>query len=110
MRACFLRVGMAGLTLLGAATVAAQGADEPFWPGARYDPAVPTLKQVLGHDPAAEITPPEQFGPYLQGLQRAVPARSRLYEYARSFEGRPLWLMVIGSPERIAIASSRRSG
>ena len=106
MRPCFLFFGIAGLTLLGAATAAAQAPDEPFWPGARYDPAIPTLKQVLGHDPAAEITPPEQFGTYLQALQRAAPTRSRIFEYARSFEGRPLWLMVIGSPNALP-ASTR---
>ena len=72
--------------------------EAPFWPGANYDPAIPTVRQVLGHDPGAEITPPEQMGQYLQALQKAAPTRSRLFEYARSWEGRPLWLMVIGSP------------
>jgi hypothetical protein len=39
---------------------------------------------------------------YLQALAKAAPTRTRLIEYARSWEHRPLWLMVIGSPERIA--------
>ena len=56
---------------------AAQPAEDPFWPGAKYDPAIPTLRQVLGHDPAAEITPPEQVGQYLQALQKAAPTRAR---------------------------------
>jgi hypothetical protein len=75
---------------------------EPIWPGATYDPAIPTLQQVLGHEPGMEITPPDQVGDYLQALAKAAPTRTRVYEYARSWENRPLWLMVIASPERIA--------
>jgi hypothetical protein len=87
--------------LLLASRAAAQS-DEPLWPGAKYDPAIPTLRQVVGHDPGEEITTPDQIGDYLQALAKAAPTRTRLTEYARSWEGRPLWLMVIGSPERIA--------
>jgi hypothetical protein len=90
------------LALVVVPPAAAQQADEPFWPGARYDPAIPTLRQVLGHDPGAEITPPEQIGRYLQALQKAAPTRARLFEYARTWEGRPLWLFVVGSADRIA--------
>src|SRR5687767_11678295 len=81
-------------------SVAAQ--EPPLWPGAKYDPAIPTLKSVLGHDHGEVITPPEGVAQYLQALQKAAPTRSRLIEYARSWEGRPLWLFVIGSPDRIA--------
>ena len=80
----------------------AVGQEAPLWPGAKYDPAIPTLKSVLGHDHGEVITPPEGVAQYLQALQKAAPTRSRLIEYARSWEGRPLWLFVIGSPERIA--------
>jgi len=81
----------------------AAGAQEPaLWPGATYDPAIPTLKQVVGHEPGEVITSPDQIAQYLQALQKAAPTRTRLTEYARSWEGRPLWLLVIGSPDRIA--------
>ncbi len=76
--------------------------DTPFWPGAKYDPGMPTLAQVAGHEPGAEISTPEQIGAYLQALQKAAPTRTRLVEYARTWEGRPLWLLTIGSPERMA--------
>jgi len=76
--------------------------EQPLWPGAKYDPAIPTIKQVLGHDHGEVITPPEGIAQYLQALQKAAPARSRLIEYARTFEGRPLWLFIVGSPDRIA--------
>jgi hypothetical protein len=93
---------LVALVALVAAPALAQPSPEPFWPGVAYDPAIPTLKQVVGHDPGEEITSPEQVGTYLQALAKAAPARTRLTEYARSWEGRPLWLLVVGSAERIA--------
>ena len=47
-----------------------------MWPGAKYDPAIPTLQQVVGHDPGLEITPPDQVGDYLQALAKAAPTRA----------------------------------
>src|SRR5687768_17163450 len=88
-----------GLVLLSAP---AAGQEPPLWPGAKYDPAIPTIKSVLGHDHGEVITPPEGIAQYLQALQKAAPAKSRLIQYATSWEGRPLWLFVIGSPDRIA--------
>ena len=76
--------------------------EPPLWPGAKYDPAIPTIKSVLGHDHGEVITPPEGVAQYLQALQKAAPTKTRLIQYATSYEGRPLWLFVIGSPDRIA--------
>src|SRR5918993_1782829 len=76
--------------------------EAPLWPGAKYDPAIPTIKSVLGHDHGEVITPPEGVAQYLQALQKAAPTKSRLIQYATSWEGRPLWLFIIGSPDRIA--------
>jgi len=97
-----MRSALTALALLLVAAIPARAQDAPFWPGAKYDPAIPTVRQVLGHEPGAEITSPDQVGQYLQALQKAAPSRTRLFEYARSWEGRPLWLMVIGNPDRIA--------
>jgi hypothetical protein len=71
-------------------------------PGSRYDPRIPTLKQVVGHDFGEEITTPEQIAAYFRALNQAAPARTALVEYARSWEGRPLHVFAIGSPDRIA--------
>ena len=70
-------------------------------PGAKYDPTIPTITKVLGHESGEVITPPEEIATYLRALHQAAPDRTRLVEYARSWEGRPLWLFIIGSPERI---------
>ncbi|PHY09782.1 MAG: peptidase M14 [Acidobacterium sp.] len=80
----------------------AHAQEPPLWPGAKYDLAIPTIKQVLGHDHGEVITPPEGIAQYLQALQKAAPTRTRLIEYAKSWEGRPLWLLVVGSVDRIA--------
>ncbi|MBP1636311.1 MAG: Zinc carboxypeptidase, partial [Acidobacteria bacterium] len=71
-------------------------------PGTRYDPKVPTLREVAGHDIGERISSPDEIAAYLKALNAADPARSRLVEYARSWEGRPLHLFVIGSAERLA--------
>jgi hypothetical protein len=101
MRCALITLG-ALVALATGIPAAGQSRDEAFWPGAKYDSAIPTIREVLGYEPGDEIAPPEQVGQYLQALQKAAPTRARLFEYARSWEGRPLWLMVIGSPERIA--------
>src|SRR6185436_6421225 len=76
--------------------------EAPFWPGAKYDPAIPTIKSVLGHDSGEVITTPDGVATYLQALQKAAPTRTRLIEYARTWEGRPLWLFIVGNADRIA--------
>jgi hypothetical protein len=106
-----IRLSLSLCVCLSLATVAsAQPRQEPLWPGAKYDAAIPTLRQVLGHDHGEEITPPDQIGDYLQALSKAAPTRTRLVEYARTWEGRPLWLMVIGSPNRIAKLDQVKAG
>lgn len=71
-------------------------------PGTKYDPKIPTIKQVLGYDHGERITTPENVEKYLRALAEAAPDRARLTEYARSWQGRPLWLFIVGSRERMA--------
>ncbi|HLE60142.1 MAG TPA: M14 family zinc carboxypeptidase, partial [Thermoanaerobaculaceae bacterium] len=70
-------------------------------PRATYDPAVPTLEKVLGFGWGDEITDPDQILEYADALAKGAPARVRLLEYARSLEGRPLVLLIVGSPARL---------
>jgi hypothetical protein len=69
-------------------------------------PQVVVILAVLAGQLAAPapqpISSPEQIHAYLKALAAAVPDRVRLVEYARSWEGRPLHVLVIGSPERLA--------
>jgi Zinc carboxypeptidase len=79
-------------------------------PATVYDAKIPTIKQVLGHDHGDEITSPEGVGMYLKALAAAAPERARLVEYARSWEGRPLWILVVGSADRIARLDTVKAG
>ncbi len=94
------------LICLWPATLAAQG----LWPGTTYDPAVPTLKAVIGHEPGDAITTPEDIGRYLEALTRAAGDRTRLVQYATSWEGRPLHYLIVGSRERMARLDEVRLG
>ena len=80
-----------GLILaLGLQAAAAPAPVQELSPGTHYDASIPTLKHVVGHDFGEEITTPDQIVAYLQALRNAAPDRTRLVEYARSWEGRPL--------------------
>ena len=70
-------------------------------PGTTYDPSIPTLEAVAGHDFGEEITPPSDVVRYFEALAEAAPERTRLIRYAESWEGRPLVMLVIGSAERM---------
>ena len=85
------------LVCLFSTTASAQG----LWPNVTYDPAIPTLKSVVGHDHGDAISTPDQIGRYLDALARAAPDRARLVHYATSWEGRPLHYLVIGSAARL---------
>jgi zinc carboxypeptidase len=83
---------------------------QPLWPGAAYDPKIPTLKSVLGYEFGEEITSPEGLVTYLKALAAAAPDRTRLVQYAKSWEGRPLYLMVIASADRLARLDETKAG
>jgi hypothetical protein len=92
---------LAGLVLALAVQLSA-GQPQELAPGARYDPNIPTLVDVAGHDFGEEISSPEEIAAYLRALATAAPDRTRLVEYARSWQGRPLHVLVIAAPQRIA--------
>ncbi len=71
-------------------------------PNVTYDPSIPTLKSVIGYDPGDAVTTPEEIARYLDALAKAAPDRTRLVQYATSWEGRPLHYLVVGSAQRIA--------
>ncbi len=89
-------------SILLAAMLQVQAAPQELVPGTRYDPSVPTLQDVVGHDFGEEITHPDDIVRYFEALAAAAPDRTLLVRYAESWEGRPLIALVIGSPERMA--------
>ena len=91
--------------MFGALTLAlllqVQASPQELVPGTRYDPAIPTPDQVIGHDFGEEITTPDEVVRYMEALAAAAPERTRLVRYGESWEGRPLVVLVVASPERI---------
>ena len=83
---------------------------QELWPGTRYDAKIPTIKTVLGWDHGEEISSPDAITTYLKALNAAAPDRTRLIEYARTWENRPLHVLVVGSPARIAQLDAIKKG
>ena len=89
-------------SLLFATLIQVPAPTQELAPGTRYDASIPTLEDVVGHDFRQEITHPDEIATYFRALADAAPDRTRLIQYAESWEGRPLHVLVIGSAERIA--------
>ena len=91
-------VGVFVFTLLAlpAATLAQPFLDTP------YSEQIPTLETVIGHAPGEEITTSAETLQYFEALQAAAPDRMTIVQYATSWQGRPLYYAIIGSPENIA--------
>ena len=84
------------------AGIAFAQSDYEFWPGADYDPSIPTIKGVLGYESGERITWHRDTIRYFEALRDAVPERVALFRYAESWEGRELIYAVITSPENMA--------
>ena len=83
--------------------------DFEFFPGVTYDESVPTLESVVGHSWGEEISSHAQMVSYIQTL--ADHSRKvRLREYGRTWEGRPLHLLVVGSERNLARLDEIRAG
>ena len=99
IRKTFFRAALLGAASLFAA--ATPLAAQSFLPG-NFDADIPDLTTVIGHAPGEEITAPADVVTYIEALQAAAPDRVRLVKYAESWEGRPLYYMVIASPANMA--------
>ncbi len=88
-----------GLTLI-AACIATQAAAQTY-PGAEYDAAIPTLKQVSGHDHGEAISSPSDISNYFQALEAAAPDRINIRSYGKTWQGRDLVYAVISSSENM---------
>lgn len=86
------------LTLLAlACSLFAQKKTVEMWPGAQYDPAIPTIKKTLGYEPGERIASHAQLMKYFEALAAAQPNRVKLLEYTKSWEGRKLIIAIIGN-------------
>lgn len=72
-------------------------------PGARYDARIPTLKQVVGHEPGEAISSHEQIGAYLEALAKAAPERTRLWKYGLLIAEAARW----AGKEKVGLLATR---
>ncbi|ANK14014.1 M14 family metallopeptidase [Erythrobacter neustonensis] len=93
--------GLSLIAIAAACHAAAPSAAQSFIEGS-FDRAIPTLTENAGHAPGAKITSPDQTYAYLKALAEAAPDRARLVQYATSWEGRPLYYLVLSAPANIA--------
>lgn len=89
------------LMFLAMFALASPAAAQSFADG-QFNPAIPTLTATVGHAPGARITSPDQAYAYLKALAEAAPDRTRLVQYAVSWEGRPLHYLVLSAPANMA--------
>lgn len=92
------RVGLAVLAVLWLPMTAAAQA----YPQASYDPAIPTLEDVVGHATGEQVSDFAEITEYFQALEAAAPERMDIVPYATSWQGRELFYAVISSPENMA--------
>ncbi len=91
---------LVALLLFLAPAVPGQSKSE-FWPGTKYDPAIPTVEKVLGFEIGTRHPTHAEFVKYFEALQAAAPGRIKVFEYGMTFEGRKLIYAVVGSAENI---------
>jgi hypothetical protein len=81
-----------------------------FWPGAEYDPAIPTLEATVGHAPGERITTHADMLRYLEALEQAAPERFRLVTFGQSWQGRDLVYAIVTSPENLSRVEAIKAG
>ena len=81
---------------------AAIAAQAQAYPDATYDPAVPTLVDVVGHDHGEVITSSADINTFLEALESHASDRMKIETYAESWQGRDLTYAMISSAENMA--------
>lgn len=81
-----------------------------FWPNANYDPAIPTVEDVLGYRAGDRITWHRDAIRYFESLAEAAPNRISVARYAQTWEGRDLIYVVVTSAENMARIDDVKAG
>ncbi len=112
MKSILRRAGMAIIVLASGVIATQLNAQEKFvfWPNANYDPAIPTVEDVLGYSPGERITWHRNAVRYFEALAEAAPERVSVSRYAASWEGRELIYVVVTSAENMARIDDIKTG
>ena len=98
------------VALLSLARMAAAQDDFQFWTDQDYDPAIPSIEQVLGYAPGERITWHRDAIRYFEALADAAPGRVQLVEYGRTWEDRVLIYAVLSAQENLARIEDIKAG
>ncbi|MBV2128329.1 peptidase M14 [Rheinheimera sp. SM2107] len=74
----------------------------PVFPNSDYSNSVASVEQILGYPLGSRISEPAAIKQYFEQLAAAHPKRIKLVPYAQSWQGRPLFYVVIGSEQHIS--------
>ncbi len=112
MKSILRHTGMAMVILVSALAATHVKAQDNFvfWPDADYDPAIPTVKDVLGYEPGERITWHSDAVRYFEALAKAAPERVSVAQYAESWESRELIYVVVSSAENMARIDDIKTG
>ncbi|MGB9602761.1 MAG: hypothetical protein ACPMAG_08220, partial [Limisphaerales bacterium] len=72
-----------------------------YFPRAKYNPNIATVEQIIGFSIGERAVSPEQIYRCLTNWSRSASEKTMLIKYAESYEGRPLFYIVISSPKNI---------
>ncbi|MFC1492676.1 M14 family zinc carboxypeptidase, partial [candidate division KSB1 bacterium] len=75
--------------------------DEDLFPGGRYNSEIPTPLEILGHRFGEVHTFHWEMEKYIHEIDR-VSDRVKVFNYGRSYQGRDLYYILIGSRENIS--------
>jgi len=75
--------------------------DFEYFPGAVYDPQVPTLEKVVGHVWGEEVSSHAQIEAYVKALA-AASDKVEYLNYGKSWEGRNLYVLIVSDPKNLA--------
>ncbi|MBI5388420.1 MAG: peptidase [Verrucomicrobia bacterium] len=81
-----------------------------FFPGTAYRPGVPTQESLLGFPSAQRAASPAEIERCIKAWTVAAPERTRLVEYARSHEGRPLHYVIVTAPKNLSRLDEIQAG
>jgi hypothetical protein len=102
-----IRLSAAALLVSAALSPATAGLLAPLSRGetldlpAAFDEQVPRPDAVLGYPLGSRFTPWDRMVDYLEKVAAASP-RVKMWSYGHTYEGRPLELLAISSPENLA--------
>jgi hypothetical protein len=96
------------LLLVALAAAATHAQQFEFFPGGTYDAKVPTPESVLGYPVGTYHTNYAGLERWLRALEQSE--RVRVLRYGESVEKRPLYLIVISSPQNLARLDAVREG